>query len=90
MGVGWVPIPRVKRGQGMTLTTHPSPSSAEVKLSMMSYISSPSWHLHGSSGTALLFLAIVRDCDEINSNGTQNSREYLYLIYCIIFCVSFI
>jgi hypothetical protein len=45
-------FPGVKRGQGVTLTTHPY---LEPKSRMRrSYTSSPPWHLHSASRTAYL------------------------------------
>jgi hypothetical protein len=54
------PFPGVKLGQGVMLTTH----AHLVPRSRMSrsYISSPSWHLHGGSGRAFLrFTFILRN-----------------------------
>jgi hypothetical protein len=52
MGAGG-PFPEAKRSRGVTLTTHPhlAPKSRTNR----SYISYPPWHLHGSSGTVLLY-----------------------------------
>jgi hypothetical protein len=51
------PVPGVKRGRGVTLTTHPYlvPTSGMSR----SYTSSPPWRLHGGSGTALLKLVFI-------------------------------
>jgi hypothetical protein len=53
------PFLGVKHGWGVTLTTHPL-LVLESKMSRNN-TSSPSWHLHGVSGTAVLFYAINRE-----------------------------
>jgi hypothetical protein len=57
MGTG-CPYPGLNRGRGVTLTTHSHLVPASRK--SRSYISSLSWHLHGGSGTTLLYLMLCK------------------------------
>jgi hypothetical protein len=56
MGTG-IRFPGVKCNWGLTLTTQPHIVSKSIL--NRSYALSPSWHLHGSSGTALLLLFFI-------------------------------
>jgi hypothetical protein len=69
MGTG-SPLPRVKRGQDVTLTTHPHlvprPRMSRTNASC------PQWRLHSGSGTALLYFHLHIQGSLVRCVGTVN------------------
>jgi len=73
MGTGG-PFPGIKRGRGVTLTTHLH-LVPRIRMGRI-YTSFPSWRLHGGSGTAFLrFISyMTRDCKTACSGLFQVDR----------------
>jgi hypothetical protein len=87
------PFPVVKRGRGVTLTTHPHlvPRSRIGR----SYISSPPSRLHGGSGTALLYFYWARNWDTFRAicrltRGSARSLRYYFVVSLLIIFLCFI
>jgi hypothetical protein len=68
-------FPGVKRGRGVTLTTHPH---LVLRSRMRSYITSPPWRLHGGCGTvfaAVLGLRQIQSQMMCTTNSVHSLRQ---------------
>jgi hypothetical protein len=72
------PFPGVKRGRGLTLTTHPN----LLLRPRMSYTSSSPWRLHGGSGTALLLFVQSYGIAVPRAQKVNYSISYYYMCGC--------